>query len=64
MARINPSPIQIEVPQPDSIPDPEVLQKMNDIIKDRSAECKPRKVFFFNITKLDSKCPATNLIDH
>lgn len=42
MARI--SPIQIEAPQPDSLPDPEVLQKMNDIIKDRSAECKPRKV--------------------
>lgn len=24
--------------------DPEVLQKMNEIIKDRSADCKPRKV--------------------
>lgn len=31
-------------PKKDSPTDPEVLQKANDIIKDKSADCKPRDV--------------------
>lgn len=31
-------------PKREAAADPEVLQKANEIIKDRSADCKPRKV--------------------
>ena len=49
MARIINPPAASE---PESLPDAEVLQKMNDIIKDRSAECKPRKVpIYFYLKK-------------
>ena len=50
MARIINPPAASE---PESLPDAEVLQKMNDIIKDRSAECKPRKVpIYFYLKKM------------
>jgi hypothetical protein len=52
-------------PQPKPAPtkkeqpaNPEVLQKANEIIKDRSADCKPRKVrgllFFRNYFKCET----------
>ena len=56
-SRLGPEPTTAP-PKKDSSADPEVLQKANDIIKDRSADCKPRQVcttmqtaaFFFTNT--------------
>jgi hypothetical protein len=43
MSRLGPQP-KAAPPKQEQPTNPEVLQKANEIIKDRSADCKPRKV--------------------
>ncbi len=44
MSRLGPQPKSVAAPKRETPANPEVLQKANEIIKDRSADCKPRKV--------------------
>ncbi|EFX85516.1 hypothetical protein DAPPUDRAFT_98897 [Daphnia pulex] len=44
MSRLGPQPKSAPAPKREPPANPEVLQKANEIIKDRSADCKPRKI--------------------